>query len=764
MKPRYAFFLTGIASLALLTMQCVIPNAGNGSDVGNSLVAGALYNTDGSFAKDAIVHIRPKNFLPDISRLTLAKRLARTDSAITNTSGRFTFDTTLDTGAYVIEAIKGNNAVLIDSVVVRSKDSTVHLPPDTLKPMGAIKGRITLSEGGDPQKVFICAFGIDRTVNVQLDGTFTFSNLAEGSYTLKLILELDRYGSLDTGNIKVTSAETTDVKTLMPLIDTTGATIAGVLYNPDGSPVKGVYVYINKESASGGYPGDIAGINVIGFCKTNQSGGFVLNSIAKGIYSITAEDGNNAILIDSFKVPDSTMTINLPPDTLKPKGAIKGTIKFRGNPPFSTDFLRIDIFIDGWRAQAQSDGTFISYFAAGAHKMRITSTGDCTGVFDTSNILINSAETTDIGTLTLPFPCAQSFTKATISYDTLNQLVTLKWNRLDTAFVKGVNIYRRNIVRDTSFSAPLNPSIVSDTVYIDSTGEQDQTYEYRIAAIDKNGAEGEKSAAIAVKIASNFVLDTVFDWYTSDMALAKNGEMYLLTGNSSIQVSDSTMQLKRVWNTAVTGSSIGIDERGLIFVGGIDSIFVVDTTGPVVDTIADVTKGEWVIRGGIKVKDSLIFALELSFPVSINVFSYQGIRQRAWEVGDATGPDFHSHIMMGDSNEIMVSTLAHITSYDYSGNKISEIALPDGANFRGCFSFDEKRRLLYFVGTGLLEGTSNRFANNTLYVMNSENKIIALYKIPRDVLVMPDELWVQKNGTVYLSGLGRGTCKLKPLF
>ncbi|MBD3392019.1 MAG: hypothetical protein GF418_08095, partial [Chitinivibrionales bacterium] len=150
-------------ALALLSVGCIAlylccttdsPTAGNSSESGNGIVAGILYEPDGTgFAAGIPVKIRPKNTLADTAGFGgLTKRLADTMTVTTDDSGRFVFDTTLDTGTYVIEAISGNNAVLIDSVVVQD---TVNLPPDTLEPVGAIKGVIRLSEGGDPRKVFV---------------------------------------------------------------------------------------------------------------------------------------------------------------------------------------------------------------------------------------------------------------------------------------------------------------------------------------------------------------------------------------------------------------------------------------------------------------------------------------------------------------------------------------------------------------------------------------------------------------------------------
>jgi sugar lactone lactonase YvrE len=140
--------------------------------------------------------------------------MAATDSVVTDSAGRFAFDTTIDTGTYVITSASGNNAVLIDSIAVKNKASTDTLAPDTLKPAGALKGVIKLSEGGDPRKVFVLAFGIDRFAKVNLDGSFKFGNLAEAKYDLRLISGLDNYGVLDTNAIPVRSADTTNLDTI----------------------------------------------------------------------------------------------------------------------------------------------------------------------------------------------------------------------------------------------------------------------------------------------------------------------------------------------------------------------------------------------------------------------------------------------------------------------------------------------------------------------------------------------------------------------
>src|SRR5271157_4851050 len=177
--------LTAITLVAvMLSLDCTHPTQtnGNGSGTGNAVV-GRLYQFDGiTPAKGVRVNIRPKTSLADTSGAGLTKKLATlttTDSVVTDSAGRFAFDTTLDTGTYVITSASGNNAVLIDSVAVKNKVTTDTLAPDTLKPAGALKGIIKLSEGGDPRKVFVLAFGIDHFARVNADGSFKFSALAE---------------------------------------------------------------------------------------------------------------------------------------------------------------------------------------------------------------------------------------------------------------------------------------------------------------------------------------------------------------------------------------------------------------------------------------------------------------------------------------------------------------------------------------------------------------------------------------------------------
>ena len=323
MKLQNIFTAASVGTCCFLLLQCYqcnSPVAGNGSQTPNSVV-GRLYQPDGKSPAAAVrVVIRPKMSLADTAGTGLGKRMTDSASVVTDNSGYFAFDSTLDTGTYVIEAASGNDAVLIDSVVVENKTTADTLAPDTLKPAGALKGIIHLSEGGDPQKVFVLAFGIDRFVRVEADGRFKFIELAEGRYDLRIISSLDNYGVLDTFGIS-----------------------------------------------------------------------------------------------------------------------------------------------------------------------------------------INSADTTNLDTIRLPFTGIPTPKNVSIAYDTLRQIVTLTWSKADTALAKTYNIYRRNVGLNTVL-ARINTSPIADTVYRDSTGVQDSTYEYVVAAVNPANMEGTKSAVVSVKVVSGFTL------------------------------------------------------------------------------------------------------------------------------------------------------------------------------------------------------------------------------------------------------------------
>ncbi|MBN1577539.1 MAG: hypothetical protein JW913_13355 [Chitinispirillaceae bacterium] len=216
MKSTCIFSSVLISACILAAFMCTNqPTAGNSSQTPNAVV-GMIYKSDGKTPAAGVkVAIRLRKTLADISGSGLVKKLADTATVFTDDYGNFTFDSTLDTGLYVVEADDGNgNMALIDSVKVGDTDSTVHIE-DTLRPAGAITGVVYLSEGGDPRKVFILAMGLDRFTGPDSTGRFTFGNMAEAIYDLTLISSLDDYAVLEVPEVEVVAGNTRDVDTLM---------------------------------------------------------------------------------------------------------------------------------------------------------------------------------------------------------------------------------------------------------------------------------------------------------------------------------------------------------------------------------------------------------------------------------------------------------------------------------------------------------------------------------------------------------------------
>jgi hypothetical protein len=213
-----------LAFIILLVLQCSEKNddndglklVGNSSGVGNGMVVGKLYGPQGKNpSQGTIVSVWRKNTVATFNDTSLSGALKTT---ATNMAGVFAIDT-IDTGMYIIQGIDNDeNMVFIDSVHIAKPDTTIKLPPDTLKEPGAIKGSVNLPLGGSFRQVFVLAFGTDRYTQVNEDGTFLFKQLAEATYTFKILSVSSLYGAIDSGNIRVISAETTDIGTLdLPL-------------------------------------------------------------------------------------------------------------------------------------------------------------------------------------------------------------------------------------------------------------------------------------------------------------------------------------------------------------------------------------------------------------------------------------------------------------------------------------------------------------------------------------------------------------------
>jgi hypothetical protein len=516
-------------------------------------ISGMLFGKDGLASKNIPVTIRHKSYLADTFGLKLSKITMDALSVTTDGAGKFSFDSILEPDVYLIDAKSGNNAVLIDSVRILQNAERITLAADTLRSMGAIKGMVRLSQRGAPEHAFVLAFGIDHFTNVNTDGSFLFSNLAEGTYSLRIVSCGGDYGSLDTGAIAVVSAETTDVKTL--------------------------------------------------------------------------------------------------------------TLPYRG----------------------------------------------------------------------IPVP-----QNLTTTYDTLRQMVTLRWNRLDTAITPEYNVYRRNIDSNIAFITPLNNFQLQDTVFIDSTAEQDLTYEYRVSAINKNGTEGVKSSAVKVVIASYFIADTVYRipdgtmegqvTEIHDMAINDSNDIFISSGDyhdNRIVVFDSAMHYKRQFGMVnyyyPTLMSIDKDQVFVFNLNKADPLLVFSQSGALIDSLKIQQN-----PNDIDVKHGLI---ALAGNCRVSLYSLDGILKNTLDF-DCGYSQQVEKVKIIDSNNIFIafeSLPPTIAVYDISGVKKSEYALSHFGNI-SAMAYDATSKMLYVAMTNLDgESLRERKINQVVVVYDKNGFEVANY-------------------------------------
>ncbi|MFH0919440.1 MAG: leucine-rich repeat domain-containing protein [Fibrobacterota bacterium] len=204
-------FLTGLCIL-LLTQCATQPTgpgdvAGSGSEAGNtSGLTGKACYPGGAAAVGAKVILHVKQ-----TPAGLAKRAA-TSSATTDSLGMF-FIKNVPAGEYYIEISDTlRNGVLIRCVMPQN-DTLIKLPADTLKPIGAIRGKLMLADSASLSFAWFYAVTWETGTLAYADtsGHFILNNIPQGSYTLRINSYSHDYAVIDFLNVVVTPDDTTDL-------------------------------------------------------------------------------------------------------------------------------------------------------------------------------------------------------------------------------------------------------------------------------------------------------------------------------------------------------------------------------------------------------------------------------------------------------------------------------------------------------------------------------------------------------------------------
>ncbi len=233
---------------------------------------------------------------------------------------------------------------------------------------------------------------------------------------------------------------------------------------------------------------------------TNSNGQVKLSSLPRGYYSILVSDNSgHASFVDS--VYSDGANVNLPSDTLRPTGSIKGRIKVQIQDDPKIAWVAL-VGEGNFHTIDNDSGTFLlTGIPAGKHTLvSRTDLSVYTSTFRTATVTPDSV--TDVGTIELVYSGLPIVTGIVGTWDSLGGIVDLKWDAATSPKVKGYRIYRSTT--NDPYSGELlgyvdsGTTTLSDTLFWRRPGNSkqlstDTSYvRYRVTAIGQGVAEGDK--------------------------------------------------------------------------------------------------------------------------------------------------------------------------------------------------------------------------------------------------------------------------------
>ena len=373
----------------------------------------------------------------------------------------------------------------------------------------------------------------------------------------------------------------------------TSSKISSMVYNPGGSPAKHAKVRfypVNYNPRTGGLGKTAATIDST---YTDTNGNYVITLDTGIYYTIQAGSDSGLTFNDSVKTfKDSTVRPD--PDTLKPAGSIKGIVRLEEGGDPTTVFI---LFM-GTRTFTFPDDTSGSFtsdsMAAGNYRVRILTTTPNYRTLDTTLRVIAGTQNVLPNPLVLQYTGIPTPKNIRIVYDTLKQIVPLMWDSANASLVSSYNVYRRNVGLNTVL-ARINVNPVTGTSYIDSSGVQDSTYEYQVAAVNASASEGVKSAGIIIRIIPAYhLLDSIgmsVGYGNARVVVSKNG-FIVDRSYDVITVFDSSFNSIGSFNLPTDfGNGIGheIDDSNRIWAANYNTgeINIYSLNGTLIDSIRD---------------------------------------------------------------------------------------------------------------------------------------------------------------------------------
>jgi DNA-binding beta-propeller fold protein YncE len=403
-----------------------------------------------------------------------------------------------------------------------------------------------------------------------------------------------------------------------------------------------------------------------------------------------------------------------PPCTLKAEGSIKGVVQLENNGNVNTVFI-LFMGTNTFVTPNDSIGNFTaSNLAEGKYAVKILTTlPDYDSPMDTSFAITAGVDAVLPDTLRLRYTGIPVPQGLRIEYDTMKQIVSLIWNRPTTGVpLSGYNIYRKH--QDSAIT--LLRADWQDTVYLDSSGIQDITYEYRVAAIDTNTTEGTRSGVASVVIAPCFVIDSTFGSTGSFV----NQHGICFGQDSIILVADKqNSKIKRF-----TAQGHFLNQFGTA--GTADGQF---------DQVWDVAMDD----------SGYIFTTEYGQP-RIQKFDAQGNHLNSWQIPTTRGGN-GSHLAVYDTNIYVTNVYSsEIIWYSTNGDSLGSFILPTeigGFGYGGWDIITDKQRNIYVA------------VFNESYKLNNNGNVIDSFQLVPGSSTDPDPrcIAIDTTGNIFVACL-----------
>ena len=362
--------------------------------------------------------------------------------------------------------------------------------------------------------------------------------------------------------------------------------VRGRLAKADGSPAAGVTIrFFPVDNA----PRQVAKILAqIDSVTTDSDGNFGID-LDSGTYNMLAATDTTAAYQDSITAGVDTAIV----DTMKVPGSLRAKVQLQSTDDPRTVFVLV-MGTNVWAGPDTAGDFSLANMAEGTYNVRILTTLDLYDPLDTAFSIRSAVADTLAMPIQLKYTGIPVPTGLIIQYDTLKQIVTLSWDKPTTGrTVASYTIYRK---RADSTTTSILAGGVIDTVYRDSTGVQNKTYEYRIAVMDAQGTEGGKGTSEDVTILPKYELVRSMqlsgkNYY--DITTGPDGKI-ILRNDLSTAVLDSALQVITAFNFPSApygnGYGIAIDDSERIWAADYsdgNKITVFDIDGSVVDSVVE---------------------------------------------------------------------------------------------------------------------------------------------------------------------------------